>query len=210
MIYKKLTLVFLVILFLFSFFTVSFASDTETIPDGFIELDCNGTQAKYENLIVPDFSDLVNPYVGLYIICETSGKYCLFLLKDVNKSITTSGYPMHVKFYDDKGNLTDVPIYVYDPNSDVTDWSFFGSDNHVYGMDDEQLVWRTNIYNPDGTTFFFTTAQESPLAKVVKEAETQETLAQIVAILPLILVTVVCFLGLRKGLQTLSLLLKRA
>lgn len=208
--YKKLTLVFLVILFLISFFNVSFASDTETVPEGFIELNCNGTQAKYENLIVPDFSNLVNPYVGLYIISESSGKYFLFLLKDVDKSISVRGDPMSVKFYNDIGNLIEVPVYVYDPNSDSTEWTFSGSDNHVYGMDNEQLVWRTNIYNPDGTTFFFTTAQESPLAKIVEEAETQEILAQILAILPLILVTVVCFLGLRKGLQTLSLLLKRA
>lgn len=211
--YKKLTLVFLVIIFLLSFFNVSFASDeenTESIPEGFIELKCNGTQSKYDTVVVPDFSDLVNPYVGLYIISETSGKYCLYLLKDVDKSISVRGDAMSVTFYNKTGSKVDVPIYTYTPGSDVTEWTFFGSDNHVYGMDNEQLVWRTNIYNPDGTTFFFTTAQESPLAKIVEEAETQEVMTQILAILPLILVTVVCFLGLRKGLQTLSLLLKRA
>lgn len=208
--YKKLTLVFLVILFLIGFVNVSFASDTETVPDGFIELDCNASFSRLDSLVLPDFSDIVNPYIGKYIICETSGNYCLFVLSDIDKAISVDGEANGVYFYSNDGTLLNVPIYIFPKDSSGSEWTFFGADNHVYGVYYEQHVWRINIYNPDGTTFFFTTAQESPLAKVVKEAETQEVIQQIVMILPLILVVVVSFLGLRKAWAVLSHLLMRA
>lgn len=66
-----------------------------------------------------------------------------------------------------------------------------------------------DVFNPDGTVFFHTTPQ-GIVARQVEEVEMSQVQAEILGILPLILVLVVSFLGLRKALKMLETFLRQS
>lgn len=91
-------------------------------------------------------------------------------------------------------------------SSNNSEWGETGT---VFSGIDYCLISNINIYNTDNTLFF----QRTPitlLSQVMDKVEMSTTLSEIIKILPTILVVVVFFLGLRKGLQTLLQVLHRA
>lgn len=67
-----------------------------------------------------------------------------------------------------------------------------------------------DIYDTDGTIFFQAPLTLTPLAKIVEESNPKGILGEIIVILPLIIVVVVSFLGLRKALTLLLEVFHRA
>lgn len=115
-------------------------------------------------------------------------------------------------------------IWVYDKT--VTDHSSWINNGVVQNMDrltfsksDYNFVYcYGNIYsdseysiplNTEGNSFFLKAPLTVAKTLIVERVEMEVVLQEIVKILPLIIVVVVCFLGLRKALQILSTLLRR-
>ena len=208
--YKKLTLVFLVILFLLIFNTFSFATYFEgddndhgyyysTFPDELLE----------KVMDLDEWSSNDYGCFGFHYKAIDGYRVIFIENKDNNKTCyidTSLGYGSREGIKLDSGNI----IY-YEFSSD---FSFLGRNEVKIGHytedkgNDEYLFRNINAY--DGDILFFLGAPLSTLALIVERTETQGILAQIVAILPLILVVVVSFLGLRKAWSLLSTLLHQA
>lgn len=208
--YKKLTLVFLVILFLLIFNTFSFATYFEgdendhsyyysTFPDELLEKVMDLEEWSSNDYGCFGFHyPAIDGYRVIFIENKENNKNCY-----INTSL---GYGSREGIKLNSGYI----IY-YEFSSD---FSFLGRSEGDIGYytedkgNDEYLFRNINAY--DGDTLFFQGTPLSTLALIVEKTETEETLLQILKILPMILVLVVCFLGLRKALQMLSTLLHQA
>lgn len=197
---KKIFIIFLIIIFLFIFSIKNHATNEDEI-----ELICNAIPKEGYVLTIKDFSDIVEPYSGRYILSYSSRYYYIFLLEDEKVvDIDDKGY--NFRFYNENNEQVSVDYYKLENNN----WTYQGKTDNVWGTWAENYIWRCNVYKSDGSTFFFTTALKSPLAEIVEEAKPQTLLQTIVAIIPLTLVVVVSCLGLRKAWKTLSTLLHQA
>lgn len=132
---------------------------------------------------------------------------------DFNKSCkvsSNSSYGSRFCIKLDGGNYI-----IYDYNLDYSLKERFPYSLNVYYEDkgnNEYLFKNIKAYDNDTLFFLPTPPPPTPLthlAPVVEKVEMEETLKEIIQILPLILVVVVFFLGLRKALQMLSTLLHR-
>lgn len=201
--YKKLTLVFLVILVLLSIPVISKAS---------LEVENNG-----EVVSLPDLPiDINNPNLHYVVAYNYYGYH--FLYYEGNEFDRIEFWP--------NGDSPDVIVFLKEDGSIVD--SENGDSIYLYNYDSENGVWGSprpwgvlsgagvkvfysseNVYNEDGTVFF----RRTPLGIVGEALETtpmEGVLMEIVKILPLILVLVVSLLGLRKCLKILSTLLRQA
>ena len=209
--YKKLTLVFLVILFLLVFSINNFAS--------YYEGDENDYGYYYstfpEELLqkVMELDEWSNNNYGCFgFHYKAIDGYRIIFIENLehNKSCSinsSAGYG--TRFGIELNSGGNIIFYEY-----TSDYSFIQrveGQISSYSEDkgkDEYLFRNIDAYDND--TLFFQGTPLSNLALIVEKTETQETLLQIVKILPMILVLVVSFLGLRKALQMLSTLLHQA
>ena len=208
MIYKKLTLVFLVIIFLLLFSSFSFAGYTVEYDGENIELpELPVNDGKVTGTMLHDLPWIItyNKYLKTFSFFIPRKKIDGAVL---TYEVEPSAVNNHL-FYKVPGTSTYGQFYGY--NLKDGNWVY---DSGIVDYLDysviEPLLSSDDIYQNDGEDTFFQAPPLSILATIVEEAETEETLLQIVKILPLILVMVVCFLGLRKGLKTLSTLLQMA
>ena len=203
---KKLSIIFLVISFLFILTSSCFASNNETI-----EVDFNGDKIVFptylSNLDV-NFTD----YEYTLSYCK-DGTYRLNFCMESNVDkvfyyINQNSSSFHnVQFKDNDGN--NLPEYRYK----LVDGSWVLTDGGTDGLVRTELssfiLATTDVYDSKGELFFHRPPL-SRLARIVEEAQAQETIMEIVKILPLTLVVVVSYLGLRKALRLLSTLLHQA
>ncbi len=115
-----------------------------------------------------------------------------------------------------------VAIIDYDDTNPNTTFDFYNTSNvnlnNSWGQDISEILFSTldvyNKYGQEGEVFFQQTPLiiQTRLAPIVekKQGAMEMALKEIIAILPMILVVVVSFLGLRKALRMLSMLLHRS
>lgn len=201
--YKKLTLVFLVILVLLSIPVISKAS---------LEVENNG-----EIVSLPDLPiDINNPNLHYVVAYNYYGYHFLYYEGNEFDRIEfwpNGDSPDVVVFLKEDGSIIDSKngdsIYLYDYNSKNGVWGSPRPWGGLSGTGVKVFYSSENVYNEDGTVFF----RRTPLGIVGEALETtpmEGVLMEIVKILPLILVLVVSLLGLRKCLKTLSTLLRQA
>lgn len=212
--YKKLTLVFLVLLILLLFSVNCFATSYS-----------------------PYIEDLLDENYKYYVIVQNPDTEKYYLA--VSKVQTTVWGEKEIILEDLRGNNT--RFYEY---SGVSWQYINGSNNIYDYVDGFNWYYKSGVFssNPQGLQIGFYTDgsnkaikysnydikvageetvffQQTPLrgylkvatlAKVTEEKELEKVLVQIVKILGMILVLVVSFLGLRKCLKTLSMLLRQA
>lgn len=116
-----------------------------------------------------------------------------------------------------------IVIYFIDGVPDVHEILRPTTSDYMFGFSDKEILQGTiNVYNGETSDeiFFQPTPlevetpveekQEITLAPIVEEVEAKKTLAEVVGILPLIIVVVVSLVGLRKALKMLLAVLHRA
>lgn len=110
-------------------------------------------------------------------------------------------------------NIKCSPYYINFSSSGVINDEGQGSYNQVYAHADG----KPNIYSnrdvylgASRDTIFFQAPPQGMLAPIVEGTKMETTLQEVIHLLPLIIVVVVSFLGLRKALRMLSTLLRRA
>lgn len=197
---KKLSIFFLILIILLLFSVKSFAvtfTDNEGVS---VEL--------------PDFTDLA-PYD--FIITNYGSHYFLITFNSENpdkyisiKNVGNSN--CNVFYYVDEDTLG--TYNVYDCFLGDESWTSQSANFHTTRWDIWNIVdfvYSTKpVFDVDNEVTFFHHPPLSNLAKIVEGAKIWETLFQIVKILPLILVVVVSYLGLRKAWRILSMLLHQA
>lgn len=161
--------------------------------------------------------------------CTTSqGKNLLFVCREHTKGYNYLIYNKKSRdgclaaTKNNYSNASSGDLYVYSLNSDGS-ISFIGSTGSEGSNDyiiDKVIYSSTDIYYLDnkGTSLFFqqtpketvTSIYLSELTPLLKVEEMEKTNLQIRVIIPLIIVVVVSFLGLRKALQMLSTILRRS
>ena len=194
--YKKLSIVFLLIVLLFVFPTISKAT---------ITVEYNGETVELPDLPFDPLKTDIH-----YLITHNRYGYHIYYNED----------PNFYRFRYSYSDLTsDMAVYAVNENDELLsnsrlmdlqgdkwtaskEWDKLGTDVSI-------LKGNENVYNDDGT-IFFRPAPVGKLGEIVEKTPIQETLLQIVKILPLILVVVVSFLGLRKCWRLLSMLLHQA
>ena len=206
---KKLSIVFLVILFLFILTSSCFASidfnyknEDVSLPDIPLDEHCTSTIR-------------VNPYILRWD--EYWGCYSFWICKSWNNSTSyfyadngDIGRPKYINFKDFNGNNGTFLCYRLDSDGK---WKFIEETKRINTDGDFSsiAISSKDIYkDEEKSEIFFQVTSLTHLGEIVKEAEPQETIMEIVKILPLILVVVVSYLGLRKALRLLSMLLHQA
>ena len=192
--YKKLTLVFLVIIFLIVFSTFSSASFT---------VNHNG-----ENVFLPDLPiDTSNVYMH-YVVCYNRFGYHLVYYESNDFSRFVINSRALITLDSDGNPVTDGSVKLVTYNDDTKSWGSVQDWGDLTPSPDVVFNCNENIYTEEGELFF----PQPPLSlgEIVETSQMEKVLQQIVTILPLILVVVVSFLGLRKALQMLLTLLHQA
>lgn len=117
--------------------------------------------------------------------------------------------PTDVRFYVRSGTLfcekSSYTWYKYDLNSLKNTWS--GSSSNGHGGFASLMMSNTNVYSDNTFSDFFF---KPPILMMELGGMKMEVLMEVVKILPLIIVVVVSFLGLRKAWKLLSMLLHQA
>lgn len=170
---------------------------------------------------LPDFTDIVgnNDYCIIYGKNTNIGTRFLLLPYDKDNyqlRLVKIGDKYSLRLYSISSTPTDSNSIKYSyyyisstsssswSSSSTSDTSGFYFSGGIYGVYATQ-----DLYDLDGNLVFQVAPQATQLAQIVEQAETEKTVGEIVAILPLILVILVSFLGLRKALSWLSALLRR-
>lgn len=186
---KKVLLLLLIFLILFIFSSNIFA----------VVLDVDGSQVKLpdinfkhyvvlkgDNYYLMALDDVYSESANVCKAGDSSYKYC--------EGVTTSNDNYLIKF----------PYYSLNGNewnlvTSVSNWTAGGL-SVIYSTE--------NIYY--NNEIFFQKAPQGVLTQIVEQVEMREVMTEIIKIIPLIIVVVVSFLGLRKALQILSMVLHRA
>lgn len=206
---KIISIVCIFLLIISCFLTTVKADSTKTLSYGGV------------NYILP--SDVPDNYLiidatpynerRLYFTDTTYSDFCVVFQKDADtvlKILDNNNFNqfISVKWYSIGLNETDFTKGTF--HSDI--WSSLGTQfnpdvGFVYSTND--IYRTTNNYKPgNGDKPFF---QVSPLTKIlVTEKTEKKTIQEILGLLPLTLVVVVSFLGLRKALQMLLSFLRRS
>lgn len=155
-----------------------------------------------------------------YIICETQGFLFLFYSDVPYWGVYKSGNDYYLYNYPDDSNYgtmnNRLNYWQYRINLNETDfskasfhcssiWGIVGSVSG--GLDSVKIRYSTvDVHDDTGKVFFRVT----PLAKIMVAEKPEKVMTEIVGVLPLILVVVVSFLGLRKALKMLLIFLNRS
>lgn len=165
-------------------------------------------------IITNDTYDNEYAYKFIYFIDnDTTARVCLFYS---NSEIFLSGTG-----FTTKGNgsfkeyeLTcwsrDLPSTFDFSNIDIASFSESGSTSLAYFENGNFSYSNYDIKDTDGNVVFQGAPQGTQLSQIVEQAETEKTLAEIIAILPMILVIIVGLIGLRKALAFLQKLLRKS
>lgn len=140
---------------------------------------------------------------------EVSGKKYVFswLLVSVNDDGTFT----LVKDLSDNCGLWLNEVYVLSSNN--SSWELYKQKGYlgIYYAKEKIIYSNIDIYNGiKSDDIFFQAPPQGILAPIVEGTKMETTLQEVIHLLPLIIVVVVSFLGLRKALQMLSTLLRRA
>lgn len=203
---KKLFIILFFVMFIFLFSNVAFAS---------IDFTYNDEEVSLPDIPLDDYCNAtvrVNPYI---IVWSDYWKcYMLAICKDWDSQsskiygVSENGMPdKYVQFKNSSGAAGTFYQYFYKNNV----WEY-AAPTTKFSVDNKPemiAVSTVDIESSSGGTFFQVTSLTA-LGEIVKEANLQTTLLQIVKILPMILVLVVSFLGLHKCWRLLSMLLHKA
>lgn len=186
---KKVLLLLLIFLILFIFSSNIFA----------VVLDVNGSQVelpdinfkhyvvlKGDNYYLMALDDVYSESANVCKADNSSYKYC--------EGVTTSNDNYLIKF----------PYYSLNGN----EWNLVTSVSNWTASGLSVIYSTENIYYND--EIFFQKAPQGVLTQIVEQVEMREVMTEIVKIIPLIIVVVVSFLGLRKALQMLSKVLHQS
>lgn len=113
-----------------------------------------------------------------------------------------------LEFYSKDGNST-VSIKRCYFNPSTSSWDVPEDINKGFGFS-KALSSNYDIFDNSGNVFFQKAPLLTKMAQVVQESKPEETLKEIVGILPLILVVVVSLIGLHKALSMLFRLLRQS
>ncbi len=190
---KFFACLFFAVFLLFTFIGSRVFASTE---DGHLELsDC------------PDVNSLVGDKYWFVFSSKESGYY--------RETLFISEYPFII--YEESGdsrkfiknsNNSEILEYLYQNNSDFK-WQYnYNSSSYVIYMNDKYLInnydGNCDLVNENGNVVFQAPPQEQDkvLAPIV-EGEEMKPLQEILQILPIVMIVVVGYLALRKGLATL-------
>ena len=181
---------------------------------------CSAAELNHENVkyILPNDITTNN-----YFICKnTDGFYVLnvgqtdSLFKQSKDFFSSNPNGFFYKCFKDNSFTSSVNFDVYVSNlknadNGIVDFSTIRKNTfNEYGVWKQDLIYSTtDVIAYDGSIFF----QGAPLGVVAQKVQglkLEEVMKEIVLILPLIIVTLVSLVGLRKALKTLSMLLHRA
>lgn len=219
---KKLLLIllFVVVLFIsfFGFSNKSYAVDINSFEEW---VDTNYDALSYT---LKDYTYIIIKNNDNIVMFYTNAPNAQFYFNGTNSGIY--GYRARVSLTSDIGNHL-YSAYVFNPNGDNSfvmptnlDTEFDTSCNESntsiindFEKNSENFLYSSGSYLINGAE---TTAKKSipllltPLAVIVAMAQPQGVMKEILIVLPLILVVVVSFLGLRKALRMLLTLLARS
>ena len=170
------------------------------------------------NVIYSIFEYLFGDYYLMYFK-DYSIYRVFFIEKDTDlKCYYSTGNVCESKYGSFNGDTRitfnkDVHLVVYAISSDCTLTSVADATDTWFLFNSNEVSYSSiSVYTDDTyTDFFFQQPAEQPegvVQKAVKPVEMKETLAEVVAILPLILSVLVSLIALRKGLQALLSFLK--
>lgn len=168
------------------------------------------TNSNNEKITLPEFDSLLEStgYSHYFIVKSSGGVYpldCyfLYLFNNCSYNSSTSTFSCYGNFYTCDGDFTRWSLCNSNKSNSISPSGVGASTNYSIYITD------SDIYDTEGNLVFQVAPQATQLAQIVEQAETEKTVGEIVAILPLILVILVSFLGLRKALSWLSALLRR-
>lgn len=209
--YKKLTLVFLVILFLLIFSINLNAFSFETTEGEVYNFSFEFNEDDYDFFIRDGVK--YDNYIRVYAVPQgtvkltygMNGEEKTVFFKNIS-SDTITYYNMCVKKSNIVGGVVGLDDWhtIYEIEVEPLEVFNLGLRNY-----ENSILYSDNtVYNEDGT-IFFTQAPLGALGKIMSKIPTTGIMYQIVTILPLILVVVVSFLGLRKAWSLLSTQLRQ-
>ena len=149
------------------------------------------------------------------VINDTACKYALFYMGSSYWKVYLNNNT--ISFYSRKGGVQSLNVYYYDSSLNFVDSKTFSADFMQYvTLVDVPSYFKSDVTicvsSSDSTVVepFFQSAP-SVLYQVMEQEKTEKkTIKEILGVLPLILVVVVSFLGLRKALQMLLSFLRRS
>ena len=191
---KKISILFLIVLILLLFTTVSKAA---------ITVEFNGETVELPDLPLEVTSDMH------YLICNNIYGWHIYYYQGTD----------FYKFEYDYSNITkDNAVYAVNINGELLptsriidlkgnswtsskEWDRLGQGLSI-------LAGNEYVYHADGTVFF-RPAPVGKLGEILEPIPMKETVFPMIRLLPMILMMVVSYLGLRKALRLLSTLLRR-
>lgn len=171
-----------------------------TIPD---ELYQNIINSEYYNSYEMIFVNNSNTCYDVFFIEHDEDLY-FYITDSGNISSNKSFNCVHLTYSHDDlsllGTFEGENIYVDNWRNNVS------SSDSTYDL----YLKNVSLYTDVNKTDFFLKAPVGTLAPIVKKVETEKTLEEVVLILPIILLTLVGLIGLRKALRMLSTVLSQS
>lgn len=192
---KAIFIILFVFIFLLVYSTFSFAS---------FSVDYNGSSLQFA-----DFPfDKNSTTIHYFLVYGTYGyTVCFYEGKDFGKFVYSGGVVS--SYYENGNKIVNGSLKISDYNTSTKTWGPVKEWGDLTGGVNGFILSNENIYDGSGN-IFFRLAPVGQLGEIVEKVETQGVIMEIVKILPLILVVVVSFLGLRKAWKLLSTLLHQA
>lgn len=201
----------LIVLLIFSLFVIncsnSFAGTVETITYGDKDYPIY-----YDSSL--DNKYAIDVFYSTYITVKKDDIYYLIIVSepeclrytDTNRLVNSSGLKLTVRYY-----VYDADYDVYFPTGE------YDGSNSSFTYD-ELIYTVSNLYRVDGSLYLTATNYDDFFYKppvvleeiMLQEMEQKATIQEILGVLPLIIVVVVSFLGLRKALRMLLTLLRQS
>ena len=196
--YKKIILILFLLIF------ILFPTTTKA---SFV-VDNNGTSVELADLPI----DLYTEHLHYLIVYNNFGYHLYYYIGEDFGEFKYDGRSIYGT-YNDGTIIGKEGMVLSDYSFSSNSWGSLKPWIDLSGSGTVCLKGNDNVYHEDGSIFF----RFAPLGqvgeimeKVVQEEETPLVLIQIMKILPMILVVVVSFLGLRKCLRILLMLLRQA
>jgi len=205
---KVLIIILLYILLIFTFCSNTFAYSSGDENDFGYYYSTFPDELLNKVKLLDEWNDNEYGCFGFHYKAWNSYRVIFIENPDFNKSCrvsSSSSYGASFCINLDGGNYI---IYDYNLDYSLKERSTHSLNGYHENKGNDEYLFK-NIKAYDDDTLFFLPAPLTHLAQVVEKVEMEETLKEIIQILPLILVVVVSFLGLRKALQMLSTLLHR-
>lgn len=187
----------------------SFKGKTLYLPDFPSDVD-----VKNDLYIITKYNDNILLFVvpsnckNYYCIAGSSSSACDFYL---HSSLDVNSSTVSFRFYSIDNGFS---LVFQEDGLSSYEWKSCGSAQRTKGNEVEILYSNVNLYKNDCSLFFQApVVEEKPagvIAPLLEAEEMEKANLQIRVIIPLILVVVVSFLGLRKALKMLSQILHRS